>query len=321
MNNKAQDSTNYVGDQMIQSPLKINHLNFIVNRIISSSYEKVDSLISFLQSSSLFTAINGFLRTYYSFLLFGALINWDLLLATFLIVFAVYCMNNLIDKDDDEVNSPEKANFVRQNKKILGVAVTLSYITTIVLGILESIIAVFILFFPLFAGFVYSIKISSRIPRLKDIFGVKSLTVALSWAVGTTFIPSLGLNNISIIFIISIFYFFFVKSFVTTVLLDIRDIKGDAENGIKTIPVGLGKSKTQRLLTVVTLSLIPVIFILLIYGLPIALFITMAFSMANSYWYIHYICNNENIHKHVIQLLVHGEWFFVLALCFITRAV
>lgn len=296
------------------------NLNTEVDRLIGSIYRKIDSLISFLQSSSLFTAINGFLRTYYSFLLFGALINWNLLLATFLIVFAVYCMNNLIDEKDDEVNSPEKANFVSQNKKILTFAVAFSYIATIILGALENIFAVFVLFFPLFAGIIYSIQISHNIPRLKDIFGVKSLTVAISWAVGTTFLPSIGLN-MPVAVIISIFYFFFVKSFVTTVLLDVRDIAGDKENGIITIPVGLGKPRTKNLLLVLTLSLIPVIYILLAYGLSIALFITMAFSIANSYWYVNYICNNDTIHKHVIQLLVHGEWFFMLGLCYITTLV
>lgn len=37
-----------------------------------------------------------------------------------------------------------------------------------------------------------------------------------------------------------IFFFFFIKSFVNTILFDVRDVKGDAENHVKTIPVFIG---------------------------------------------------------------------------------
>jgi len=296
------------------------HLNIVMNKWVNSSYEKIESLISFLLSSSLFSAICGSLRTYYSFLLFESLIKWDLLLATFLVIFAVYCMNNLTDKEEDEVNSLEKANFVSGNEKILGFAVFSSYFTSIILGILESIFAVFILLFPLFAGIIYSIRISPKIPRLKDIFAVKNIIIALSWAVGTTFLPLVNSNEMPVIFIISIFYFFFVKSFVNSVVCDIRDIEGDRENDIITIPVRIGKLKTKKLLLVLTFSIMPIISILLVYGLTIGYFITLTFSMINSYWHINYVCNSSTISKYM-SLLVHGEWFFVLALCFIIKII
>lgn len=302
---------------MMQSH-RINYLNTFTNRL-NSVYKIIESLISFLLASSLFSAICGFLRTYYSFLLFGSVIKLDLLLATFLVVFAVYCMNNLTDKEEDEVNSPDKADFVLRNEKILGFAVAASYLTSIILGLLESIFAVFILLFPLFAGIIYSISISPKIPRLKDIVAVKNIIIALSWAVGTTFLPWTASNETSILFIISIFYFFFVKSFVNSVVCDIRDIEGDRENNIITIPVEIGKLKTKKLLLALTFSIMPIISILLIYGLHIGYFITMAFSMINSYWHINYVCNNSSISKYM-SLLVHGEWFFVLALCFVIRA-
>ncbi len=295
------------------------YVNIVVNKLINSSYGKIESLISFLLTSTLFTAICGFLRTYYPFLLFGAVINWYLLLATFLVVFAVYCMNNLTDKEEDEVNSPEKANFVNSNLKILTFAVAFSYLIAIILGILNGIFAVLILIFPLCAGIIYSIKIHPKIPRLKDIFAVKNIIIALSWAVVTTFIPAINSNEISWIFIISIFYFFFVKSFVNSVVCDVRDIEGDRKNGIKTIPVGIGKLKTKKLLSVLTFSIMPAISILLLYGLSIGYFMTMAFSMINSYWHINYVCNSGEISKYM-SLLVHGEWFFVLALCFIVNS-
>jgi 4-hydroxybenzoate polyprenyltransferase len=304
---------------MTQSLGVIDYLNITANRLINSSYEKIESLISFLLASSLFLSIGGFLKTYYSFLLFGSLINWNLLLATFLVVFAVYCMNKLTDKEEDAINSPERVSFISGKEKILGFAVAFSYFTAIILGILESVFAMLIILFPLFAGIIYSIKISPKIPRLKDVFAVKNIITALSWAVITTFLPLINLSEISLIFIISIFYFFFVKSFVNTVIFDVKDIDGDRKNNIITIPVRIGKLKTKKLLSIFTLSLIPAVSLLLIYGLSFSIFITMIFGVISSYWYIHYVCNSSKINGQIMQLVVHGEWLFVLSLCFIVK--
>lgn len=296
-----------------------NYLNVVVNRHMNLIYEKIESFISFLLSSSLYMSINGFLKTYYSFFLFGALISWDLLLANFLVVFAVYCMNRLTDKEEDAINSPERASLVNGNEKILGFTVAFSYITAIVLGAFENVFAMLTLLFPLCTGIAYNVKISPKLPRLKDIFGVKNIIVALSWAVITTFLPLASSGKASLILILSLFYFFFIKSFVNTVLYDIRDIEGDQKNGIITIPVGIGKSNTKTLLRVLTSSLLFLSFVLLIMNqISFGLFITMAFCAFNAYWYIDYTCNNDKLHKLKMPILINGEWFFVLALCYIT---
>jgi len=295
------------------------HLNILINRQINSSYKKIEIFISFLLSSSIYMAINGFLKAYYSFLLFGIVINWSLLLATFLSVFAVYCMNRLTDKEEDAVNSPERASFVNGNEKKISIVLLFSYITAIILGISQSIYALLILLFPLFAGIAYNIKLSPVIPRLKDLLGVKNIITALSWAVGTTFLPLIGLNNVSLIFICSLFYFFFVKSFINTVLYDIRDINGDKKNGIVTIPVKIGKENTKKLLLTATSSLLVMSFLLLIINqISFGLFLTMAFCVFNAYWYIGYTCNNNEIHKYKMPLLINGEWFFVLGLYYLS---
>ncbi len=295
-----------------------DHLNGLVNRQIDLSYKKIEIFISFLLSSSIYMAINGFLKAYYSFLLFGIVINWSLLLATFLSVFAVYCMNRLTDKEEDAVNSPERASFVDGHEKTISIILLFSYITAIILGISQSIYAMLILLFPLCAGVAYNIKLSPRIPRLKDILGVKNIITALSWAVGTTFLPFVGLFEPSLIFICSLFYFFFMKSFINTVLYDIRDIDGDRENGIITIPVKIGKENTKNLLLIATSSLLVMSFILLLINqVSFGLFLTMVFCVFNAYWYIGYTCNNDEIHKYKMPLLINGEWFFVLGLYYI----
>ena len=298
-----------------------DYWNIIINKLINSCNKKIKSFISFLLSSSLFLAFNGFLKTYYSFLLFGVIIKWDLLLAMFLTTFAVYCINKLTDKEEDAVNSPERANFVNGNEKYLGFILVISYITAIILGLSESIYAMLVLLFPLCTGIIYSIKLSPRIPRLKDIFGVKSLIVALNWTIVPMFLPLVSSSKVPLILIISVFCFFFVKTFANTVLFDIRDIEGDKKSGIKTIPIGIGKSRTKKILSAFTLSLAPLILLLFINGLPFVIFLTMTLGIINTYWYIRYICSNSETNGTTMQLLIDGEWFFVLAFTFIINAV
>ena len=67
--------------------------------------------------------------------------------------------------------------------------------------------------------------------------------VALTWALETAILPAMNVTNGRIAAIGSVFYFMLIKTFIDTVLYDIRDVKGDAESGVKTIPVIIGPQK------------------------------------------------------------------------------
>lgn len=278
-----------------------------------SLFNKKMGILLFFYYSPIFTAVVGVLSVYYSFLLFGAIVNWNLVLMTFFMVFAVYSTNNLIEKDDDKIDYPQKAIFIKKNQKSISIAVIISYTAAIIIGALVNIIISLFLFSILLIGLIYSIKIFHWFSRLKDIVGIKSLTVALTWATSLTFIPSLGLKNLSLITSISIFYFFFVKCFITTILADIRDIKGDKKNGIKTIPIVIGKTQIQILLTILTLTIIPLILILSNQGLSYPLSTTMTFTIINTILYIYYTHKNK-INNHFIRIWVQGEWFITITL-------
>jgi 4-hydroxybenzoate polyprenyltransferase len=101
----------------------------------------------------------------------------------------------------------------------------------------------------------------------------------------------------------------------------VKDIEGDSKNGIITIPVRIGKLKTKKLLSGLTLSIIPLTVLLLSYGLSFGIFITMIFGVISTYWYIHYACDSSKINGRNMQLIVHGEWFFVLTLCYIVTLI
>ncbi|MCZ7401952.1 MAG: UbiA family prenyltransferase [Candidatus Methanoperedens sp.] len=175
--------------------------NILINLILNK-------FTSFLISTSLFLAINGSMLVIFSGFLYNIFV-FNTAILTFLITFGIYGLNKLTDMKEDAINRPERASLITKIKPILKFFVAISFLLSLILGLQENIMTLFILIFPLFIGVLYSVKLSSNIPRLKDITGVKNITIALSWAVIASFLPAIYSPDKRIIVIILIFVFFF----------------------------------------------------------------------------------------------------------------
>ena len=269
-----------------------------------------DKFVSFLAISSIFIAINASLVAYFSFLLYEVRVDFNLLLASGLLTFTVYNLDKLTGIKEDSVNVPERAGFIEKNKNSVILATITAYIIALSLSFLQNHFAISIILFPLFIGVMYSIKISSF--RLKDITAVKNIVIALSWSVVGAFLP-LAISFCDYFLIFLIFYFFFTKLFINTVLFDVRDIKGDKMNGVKTIPVVFGRKRTKNLLLILNSIFIPWIIYSYLSGYFHIYFIVLVLSIGYGYWYILYFCREENTGKS-LDLLVDGEWIPVVIL-------
>lgn len=177
---RRQRELSFVEDSSFKSNFKIFHF-------ASFFYLMLDRFIHFLTISSIFIAINCLLLVYFSFLLYEINIDFRLLLASFFVTLAVYNLNKLTDIKEDSINLLDRAEFTGKYKHYIIFAVIASFFAALYLSFLQNPSAIFIILFPFCLGFVYSIKISNF--RLKDIIGVKSITVALAWAVIGTFLP------------------------------------------------------------------------------------------------------------------------------------
>ena len=89
---------------------------YLLTHLLKHPYLLLDKFVSFLIISSIFIAIIGFLLPYFSFLLYEVRVNFNLLLASFLLTFAVYSFNKLTDIKEDSVNVPERAGFIEKNR-------------------------------------------------------------------------------------------------------------------------------------------------------------------------------------------------------------
>ena len=227
----------------------------------------------------------------------------------FLVVYSVYSINKLTDREEDAVNTPERSIFVEGNERFLLTLAIASYIAALLLGLIESPLAAGILLVPFLSGIAYSTNSLSiiGIPRLKDIFLVKSFIVAFSWAVCAAFLPALQLYDPAKLCFI--FPFFFIKVFINTVLFDVRDVEGDTLNSVKTIPVVMGIKRTRQALLIIQSLL--VVWLVLFSDLFSKYYIILIVSMIYGYLYILYFCNKNDHGNMSWDVLVDGEWIIM----------
>ncbi len=270
----------------------------------------LNKFILFLISTSLFLAISGSNKVIFSDLLYNRF-SLNTAVITFLTIFSTYGLNKLTDLKEDAINTPERAKTIKKMGLIFKLSVAASFILSLFLGLLVNVLIPPVLLFPLVLGILYSVKLSSNLPRLKDITGVKNITIALSWSVGTTFLPAIYFLEKKIIIIILIFYLFFLKSIINSILFDIRDINGDRMNNVRTIPVLLGIKKTKKLLLILNSTLIPWLIFSYFQGFFNRYLFILIFAIFYGYWYIMYFCKDAKKISMSLDLLVDGEFIII----------
>lgn len=260
-------------------------------------------------------ALSGCLKTFFSFSLYGVNQSYPLILTTFLVIYSVYSLNKITDIKEDQLNTPERSNLILRNKKLFKYSSGITYFLAVIIACFYGWNVLLIILFPLLAGILYSIEIHPRIPRLKDIFPVKSIIVALSWTVGNTFLP-IADGKMNFLLMALIFYFFFTKSFINTVLFDLMDLKGDRKMGTRTIPVVMGTPKTITLLLFLNSTLSILILTSIAYGFFKSLAIPLIFCLIYGYAYIIYFYKAKNRLK--MEIFVDGEWIILVFISLLT---
>ena len=256
-------------------------------------------------------ALIGFCVPYVTYMLYGIIIDHNLLLSSFLLSFSVYSLDKLSNIKEDSISLSERAGFISRHKKILIYITITSYVFAIVLAGLENIVALFVIIFPLCIGLIYSIKISNV--RLKDVPALKNISISISWAVVGTFLP-LAVSSKPFIPIALILYLGFIKCFINTVLFDVRDIEGDSVNGIRTIPVIYGLKKTKSLLLFLNSTLILWLIICYYEDLFHQYIFILIISVFYGFGNVSYFCRKNTEISKSIDMFVDGEWIWI-AIC------
>lgn len=263
-------------------------------------------LFSFLRVSSIFTGMTGFFVTFMVFILLGMTPEIQVCFSVFLLVFSVYSLNKLTDIKEDAINMPERLCFLKGRKRLILYYSLFAYFLSVLLAFLDNPSTIPILFIPLASNALYSIKLIPGIPRFKDIPVMKNLFVALSWTLVCTLLPILHMKGGLSISLSILIYFVLIKLFINAALYDIRDVKGDRENGIRTLPVLIGPRKTSGILLMLNTTLLPCL-------ASLGNISKLIFLGLILYGYIYTIYFSVLRNPQLLDFFVDGEWMLASA--------
>jgi 4-hydroxybenzoate polyprenyltransferase len=255
--------------------------------------------MTFLTVSSIFIGSVGFFKAAIIYIILGLQPDFRICTAVFLLVFSIYSLDKLTDSKEDSTNMPERGAFIKRHGRTIYIASFASYLLSALIVLLIKPWALPIMLLPMAANAAYGSRILPHLPRLKDIPVMKNLLVAFIWASLITVLVAWGETDLLGIAFIS--YFLLAKSFINTVLYDVRDLEGDRENGVRTIPVLMGRKWTAILLLALNS--------MLLFCLPLSPGSwRIMVAMLAIYGYIYILAFNKGGNKNALDLCVDGEW-------------
>lgn len=245
--------------------------------------------LSFLQDEIIY---GGYLAALCSpaFIIFVSLlahikISLPILAIAYFIPLIVYSYDYYRDMDKDMATNLERAAHYNKKNRIYPL-ILFGYVATLIVlflffGNLMLISFVIVL---VMIGVLYTVALKNftrKIPVFKNIY------TALTWSLaGAFFLPLYYSININPFYLL-IFLFIFLKCLPNMIFFDIKDLKGDKKEGLKTLPVILGKENT--LLFLKSLNLLA--FIPLFIGIYLKIIPLSAVSMIFFFFYSLYYLN------------------------------
>jgi len=165
----------------------------------------------------------------------------------FIITLAVACIcqwNRLTDVEEDVINCPADLDDAQSKKKSIKIFCYVSGMLSIVLSFLTETtwLMAGLIVFGASVGYFYNTPVLPSKPhfRLKNIFIIKNLSSGAGWSAGLLVFPMLRSNIQPDGRFFTAFFYMFVMVMTYEIMWDIRDMRGDAHAGIRTLPVVLG---------------------------------------------------------------------------------
>jgi 4-hydroxybenzoate polyprenyltransferase len=202
-----------------------------------------------------------------------ALAEWQyglLVLSTVLLAAAGYVINDIFDQDTDIENKPKD---VIVGKKITEATAYNIYLALNVTGVAIGFYLSNVILKPGFAAIFILIAATLYIyaTSLKQMLLLGNIIVALLLSFSVVIIgvfdlyPVIDQTNQPIManlfsILLDFALFAFMINFIREIVKDLEDIKGDSNQGMKTLPIVFGMDKTSKLASI--LGLIPIVFLL-----------------------------------------------------------
>ena len=175
---------------------------------------------------------------------------------SFLVMYAVYSLDRAAEPEADLRTHPERARFARRHARRMRLSALGAYALALLAASTHGGDTVAAALLPLAVVLPYSFpflpaRVARRVgfARLKEVLVLKNAVVAFTLAATPVLlalsaaegVPGRGPA-------LAVGAFLFGRWCVNTVFFDVRDETGDRENGVRTIPVAIGRRATLRAL-------------------------------------------------------------------------
>ena len=249
----------------------------------------------------------------------SVILNINVTISFFIVVYfsilAINFLNRYEDIDQDMTSNPERSKSV--NKYLKFTPYIMVVLTVLPVGITTyyaSIGAIIFMLFLFGMGILYSVLLKNVTKRA---LGFKDIMTALPYALLVIFM-ALFYNAPITLALVLITVFYFIRMFINTTFFDIKDIKADKKEGLKTFPVVFGENKTKLFLILLNLiSIIPIIIGVYLNVLPaysIALLVTVIYAFL--YLNKRKLFTNQTT---LYNVVVDGEFIFWLLYVFVAK--
>jgi len=274
----------------------------VIEKIVNSIWNEFvygGHLLSFGAVSIVYTAS----------ILLDIRITWDFLLVVYLGTESVYLYNRFKEYKVDFLTNPERTEHIKKYVKYIPFIIFLMTFSAIVMVVYFNKISALIFgLLLLIIGLLYSLffkKITEKIIAFKSFF------ISLMWSLLVLFLAIYYSAPINLaLFLFSVFVF--LRFFVSVSFFDIKDIKTDKQEGLKTLAVVLKQSTLWQFLSIIAiLAVLPLIIGVYLRILPISslmLFLTIPYT----FFYFKQL-ENKNISPYFLyNVIVDGEFIFWL---------
>lgn len=231
----------------------------------------------------------------------------DGLVVAYLITYSVYSYNRLKEFKKDFSTNSKRTQHIERYIEILPFIIFCSELLAfLLLFYFSNFRSLIFSLLMLIGGLSYTLYFKKI---TKQILAFKSIYVAFFWAFLVIF-TMLYYNTYVNVLVFFLFSFVLLRWLINTIFFDIKDIDSDQLEGLKTIPVVLGKDKTLRLLHFFNfLSFIPILAGIYMNILPPALLFFLIFFFYSFYYLVKIKNPKTDIHS-LSYIVVDGEYMF-----------
>jgi 4-hydroxybenzoate polyprenyltransferase len=245
-------------------------------------------------------------------LIFDFALRWEVALMIYFVTVAVYGFDHYHDLKNDSVNSNARVKYIKRREHIvpfqLALFITSYMILLLTFGTLSTIILGTCI---LLLGISYSLYFKRF---TKTIVGFKNIYVASTVSLGILF--TTAFYNMSIPVEIMFFIGYIgISVFLNCSFCDIKDMESDNKQGLKTLPLLLGKQRFFRFLIIMNSLSLSVLGLLVYFQFIPFYFISLVGVNILWFIFIHFgIMSDVDYHRFSSKLLDSMEIYLFIFL-------